>query len=170
MIWIALTAAFGPLIVPASTLAEPGRDDSLRAFLQQRFHDERDSTPSANYVAAWADLNGDRRPEAIVAMSSGMLCGTGGCPLFVITQAGHSWRVVSETSITNAPIRALTTRSHGWLDLGVVVRGGGARQHNVRLSFNGRTYPGNPSLAPALPGRPTGRVLITDDDPTRPLF
>lgn len=170
MIWIALAAAFGPLIVPASLLDQPDRDQSLRTFLQQRFHDERDSTPSATYVAAWADLDGDRRPEAIVAMSSGMLCGTGGCPLFVLTPAGRSWRVVSETSITNAPIRALTTRSHGWQDLSVVVRGGGARGHAVRLSFNGRAYPGNPSLAPALARRASGRVLITDDTPARPLF
>ena len=170
MIWIALAAAFGPLIVPASLLDQPDRDQSLRTFLQQRFHDERTSAPDTRYVAAWADLDGDRRPEAIVFFLSRGFCGTGGCTLYVFTGAGGSWRQVGHIMITRAPIRVLATRSHGWRDLRVQVAGGGVRAFVARLAFNGRRYPGNPSLAPAVRRGTPGRVLITDQDAMRPLF
>ena len=170
MFWIALAAAIGPLIVPASTLDQPDRDQRLRTFLQQRFHNERTNAPDTRYVAAWADLDGDRQPEAIVSLFSSSFCGTGGCTLYVFTGAGSSWRQVSEIMIINAPIRVLMTRSHGWLDLSVQVAGGGGRAFVARLSFNGRRYPGNPSMAPAVRRGTPGRVLITDQDPMRPLF
>jgi hypothetical protein len=57
----------------ASPLAgQPSSDDqSLRAFLQARFHDDRANYPDTRYVTAWADLNRDGRPEAFVYLISG---------------------------------------------------------------------------------------------------
>ena len=157
----------------AGLRAQPSPDDqSLRAFLQARFHEDRETYPDTRYVAAWADLDGDRRPEALVYLLSGAFCGSGGCKLLVLTREGRSWRTVADTSVTSAPIRLLATSSHGWRDLAVTVAGGGARAHEALIAFNGRIYPRNPSVPPARAlRRPApGRVLIRDEDQGRPLF
>jgi hypothetical protein len=153
--------------------AQPGpADQSLRTFLQARFQQDRADFPDTRLVTAWADLNGDGRPEAIVYLISGNFCGSGGCNLLIFTPAGRSWRTVAQMSVTNPPIRLLGTSSHGWRDLAVTVSGGGVRRHEVLMSFNGQTYPGNPTVPPARAFRRTvpGRVLISDSDPAQPLF
>ena len=151
--------------------AQPGaRDSALRDYLQARFRANLAGDPDARYAAAWADLNGDGRPEAIVYLLSGQYCGTGGCNLMVFTPAGRCWRQVADVTIANPPIRLLNSASHGWRDLAVTVAGGGARTHEALLAFNGRSYPGNPSMAPALRQRVPGRLLIADEDRGRPLF
>ena len=144
---------------------------SLHAFLRTTFADARQDYPETTYVAAFADLNGDGREEALVSLYSGMFCGSGGCALYIYTPAGSSWREVAELTIVNAPVRLLATRTHGWRDLAVMVRGGGFElPGEARIRFDGRTYASNPSLAPALRRGTSGRVLIRDEDRGRPLF
>ena len=100
-----------------------------------------------------------------------MFCGSGGCALYIYTPAGASWRQVAELTIVNAPVRLLNTRSHGWRDLAVHVRGGGIEvPYEARIRFDGRTYASNPSMAPRIRGRASGRVLIGGDAASRPLF
>jgi hypothetical protein len=85
--------------------------------------------------------------------------------------AGGSWRELAELTIVNAPVRLLNTRSRGWRDLAILVRGGGMDlPREARITFNGTTYWSNPSLAPRLRGRVPGRVLIADDAESRRLF
>jgi hypothetical protein len=163
---LALTLAASPLVAQPQT---PER--SLHDFLQTSFAEARADYPDSTYVAAFADLNGDGREEAIVSLYSGMFCGSGGCALYIYTPAGASWREVAELTIVNAPVRMLATRSRGWRDLAVVVRGGGMdRPHEAWIRFNGRTYASNPSLAPRVRGHVAGRVLIRDEDHGRTLF
>lgn len=153
----------------AGAQAQPQPEASLRSYLQRQLgEDGRD----ARYASAFADLNGDRRPEAIVYLMSGTLCGTGGCVLLVLTPHEQSWRQVGHLTVVNPPVRLLATQSHGWRDLGVHVAGGGARARDVRVTFSGRAYASNPSVLPThRVGRPTSsRTLIIDDDPGRPLF
>ncbi len=159
------------LATPALSQAQP--DHGLRAYLQQHFREYRQLEPDARYVAGLADLNGDGRPEAVVQMLAASYCGSGGCGLHVFSFRRGGWREISTLSITNAPIRVLNTRSHGWRDLSVRVSGGGIRRgYEAQLPFNGRTYPGNPSVPPArrLARRVPGRVLIAANDRGRPLF
>jgi len=158
-------------LLPASAGAEAPRDDALRGFLQTTFADARSEWLDTTYVAAFADLNGDGRDEALVSLYSGLFCGSGGCALYIYTPAGASWREVAEITIVNAPVRLLDARSHGWRDLAVQVRGGGMQiPFEARIRFDGRTYASNPSLAPRLRGRAVGRELIADDADRRPLF
>jgi len=164
-----LTLCFGaaPLLAQAST-----NDQSLRDYLRARFHNDHQYYPDTRYVAAWADLNADGRPEALVYLISGSFCGSGGCNMLILTPDGRSWWQVADMSVTNPPIRVLATSTHGWRDLAVTVAGGGARTHEVLLAFNGRTYPANPSVPPARALRRAvpGRVLISDGDRGRLLF
>jgi hypothetical protein len=155
----------------AALSARPSDDASLRAHLQARFHEDRANYPDMRYVSAWADLDRDGRPEAIVYLLSGATCGTGGCNLMILTPAGRGWRQVADISIVNPPVRLLATSSHGWRDLAVTVAGGGARAHEALLRFGGRTYPGNPSVPPArvLRRAVPGPVLIADGERGHPL-
>jgi hypothetical protein len=157
------------LAVPAS--AQTQQRDSFHAFLQSSFADARANWPDTAYVSAFADLNGDGREEALVALHSGLFCGSGDCALYIYAPAGASWREVAELTIVNAPVRLLDARSRGWRDLAVSVRGGGMDlPHEARIVFDGRTYASNPSLAPGIRGRAPGRILIGDDSVSRPLF
>jgi hypothetical protein len=157
-------------ILSAPAVAQPSQADRLHSFLQTTFADARQDWPETSYVAAFADLNGDGRDEALVSLYSGLFCGSGGCALYIYAPAGASWREVAELTIVNAPVRLLNTRSRGWRDLAVHVRGGGALPSEARITFDGRTYASNPSMAPRIRGRAPGRVLISDDSESRPLF
>jgi hypothetical protein len=159
------------LLLPGIAIAQPSRDQALRTFLQTSFAEARENYGDTSYVAAFADLNGDGRDEALVSLQSGLFCSSGGCALYIYTPTGTSWREVAELTIVNAPVRLLGTRSHGWRDLSVMVRGGGIEvPHEARIRFDGRTYASNPSTAPRLRGRAQGRVLIGDGSESRRLF
>jgi len=156
---------------PAVAPAQTPRDEALRLFLQSTFATARAEWPDTSYVSAFADLNGDGRDEALVSLQSGLFCGSGGCALYIYTSAGASWREVAELTIVNAPVRLLNTRTRGWRDLAVHVRGGGMDiPYEARIRFDGRTYASNPSMAPRIRGRAPGRVLISDDSESRRLF
>jgi hypothetical protein len=156
---------------PATASAQPSRDASLRTFLQTSFAEARADYGDTSYIAAFADLNGDGRDEALVSLQSGFFCGSGGCALHIYPPAGATWREVAELTIVNAPVRLLSTRSRGWRDLSVLVRGGGIEiPYEARIRFDGRTYASNPSMAPRLRRRAPGRVLIGEASESRRLF
>ncbi|HYI48540.1 MAG TPA: hypothetical protein VEX35_08755 [Allosphingosinicella sp.] len=160
-----------PLLLPAIAAAQPSREQALRTFLQTSFAEARENYGGTSYVAAFADLNGDGRDEALVSLQSGFFCGSGGCALHIYTPQGASWREVAELTIVNAPVRLLNTRSRGWRDLSVLVRGGGIEiPYEARIRFDGRTYASNPSMAPRIRGRAPGRVLIGDAAAGQALF
>jgi hypothetical protein len=163
-----LLLALAAVATPAA--AQPSRDAALRAFLQDRFAEDRAAYPDTRYVLAWADLDGDRRPEALVYLISGSSCGTGGCTLYIYTPEQGSWYQHGSLTVTNPPILVLNTRTRGWRDLAVRVRGGGARPHDAIVRHGRITYQSNPSLAPALARRPAGRIVIPASDRGRPLF
>ena len=125
------------------------------------------------YKVALADLDNDRRPEALIyAMDSGdgtggSLCGSGGCELYVLSLKARSYRVITAISLTRPPIGVLPTMTHGWHDLAVRVAGGGiVPGYEARLRFNGRTYPENPTVSPATRlARGFGKVVIRSMPP-----
>lgn len=161
---LALSAAL------AATPADAQRR-SLRAFLHHQLESEQD--PSLRYDAAFVDLDGDGRDEAVVYLTGNSVCGSGGCDLHIYTPKGRSWREVSALSISRPPIEVLPTRTRGWRDIAVFVAGGGIIPgYEARLRFDGRSYPTNPSVAPATPlaRRAHGRVLIDPAEKGRPLF
>ena len=167
----ALLFAAAALLLPTGAGAQPSREESLRSVLQAAFAEARENWAETRYVSAFADLNGDGRDEALVSLHSGLFCGSGGCALYIYTPVGSSWREVAELTIVNAPVRLLNTRSRGWRDLAVHVRGGGMDlPREALIRFDGRTYASNPSLAPRLRRGAPGRVLIDDSGEDRQLF
>jgi hypothetical protein len=151
------------------TEAKPsGAEETLRRFLQT-FDDDK----TTQYVAAFRDLNADGRPEAVVYLIGRKWCGTGGCTTLVLTPDGDFWRMVARITITRTPIRVLEETSKGWHSIGVWVQGGGIQPgYEAELPFDGKTYPGNPSVPPArqLKQKPSGETVIPSSPEAKPLY
>ncbi len=135
---------------------------SLQTYISGRWGQVDADT---GYRAALVDLNGDDRREAVVLMT-GDWCGSGGCSLWVLTPRGQSWRMVTQATVMNPPIRVLPSRSHGWSELSAMADDGPGPDYEVRLSVNGRL---NPTIT-RLPVPSNARVILTYDDPVRALF
>jgi hypothetical protein len=158
---------------PQSAVAPP-KSDSLKRFLQRHLKGSSLGVRQATrYVAAFVDLKGDGKQEAIVYVSGRRWCGSGGCPTLILEPAGPSYRIVTKILITRPPIRVLTSTSHGWRSLGVFVQGGGIQPgYEAELRFDGKKYPSNPSVPPArrLSESAAGKVVVDPSQEGVPLF
>lgn len=145
------------------------RSERLETYLRGALSEET----GTRYAVGFFDLDDDERDEAIVYLMGAFHCGTGGCETWVLAPEGSSYRVVSKISIVQLPVRALATKSHGWHDLGVQVRGGGIHHgYEARLSFNGKKYPSNPSVAPTkkITDAAAGKIVIPESAQAKPLL
>jgi len=127
----------------AATLAEADVAAALKAALEGDF--------DAHYFDAAVDLDGDGQQEILAYVAGPMVCGTGGCPLFVFRQGPDAYELVARMSVVQVPVRVSSQSTHGWRDLVVAVAGGGAPAGDVVLKFDGKTYPANPTVPPAEP-------------------
>lgn len=105
---------------------------------------------SQRFLSESIDLNGDGILDALVLLTGSNWCGTGGCTLLVLQGTASEFRLVSSSSIIQTPLIVSETRTNGWRDLIVDLRGGGATPGKVALKFDGKGYPSNPSTEPML--------------------
>lgn len=138
--------------------------------------DRSKSVPSATTIAAimaaeqrpgpfrmaQVDLNDDGRNEVIIRFDRGDSCGSGGCSAFILTPEGAGQRMVLRATLTRLPFRKLETRTNGWADLGVTVGGGGMPRQEMRLRYDGVSYPANPTTLPAAPSNAGAGTVILD--------
>lgn len=125
-----------------------------------------DEANSFDYTVRLRDLNGDGVAEALIYLRGPEWCGSGGCTLRVMRLRHGHWKTVNNVTVASLPLRELAHRAHGWHSLSVRVGGGGIlRAHDAALDFNGRRYPGNPTMPPARPlrGSVRGHVLMDYD-------
>lgn len=134
---------------------------SLKAFLRDYVSSPGYDYTRTRYIAAPVQLE-DNTTDIIVYFTDRRSCGTSGCTTLILASQGSSYKVITSIPAARLPIRVLDTRKHGWRDIGVWVQGGGIRPgFEAALSFNGTTYPVNPSVAPARKLQHTeGKVLI----------
>lgn len=136
---------------------------SLERFLETNSFGEKDGRR-----IALVDLDGRGPPEALVYLRGMDWCGSGGCTLLVLRERNGSWMRVSRITATRLPVRVLDRRRHGWHSLQVHVGGGGIASADVVLDFDGRRYPGNPTVvARTSTDAGAGRTLIDVDGSTR---
>lgn len=172
----------GLLILPLAAAALPARaapseaavklERELHSWVQGRAGKEEGSR-EARYSHAVTDLNGDGVPEALVYLGGPYRCGSGGCSLYILRRGAGAWRLINSVTLTKLPIRQLATSNRGWSDIGVYVQGGGIIEgYEAVLRFDGRRYPGNPTVAPAYRGRngAPGRILMSYGSRERRLF
>ncbi len=164
----------GPPISLALAQAQPilqtsARDESVKRFLQA-FDSERIPDKPTKYVAAFYDLNGDGKTEAIIYLSGGW-CGTGGCTTLILAEDGSSWRIVSKQPITRPPIRVLASTSNGWHSIGVWTSGGGIQAgYESELRFDGETYQIIPHQTRKSIEEPRGEAIISQEQWENPLY
>jgi hypothetical protein len=157
---------------------QPSRSEemttSLKRFLRNYLSDPKTGEDKTTRVAI-ADVQlRDRGDRQIIAYITGReWCGSGGCVTIILEPAGADYRVITEMTITRPPIRVLKTKCHGWHDISVRVQGGGiVSSYEAKLSFDGETYPMNPTVVPAqrISGKLAGTVAISRDDSGVALF
>jgi hypothetical protein len=155
---LGLTALALAFAFSGCLLAQSGRDsrppaESLRSFLQNRLRQRgEDVDKTTRYLYAFVDLDGQGKNNVVVYVTGQSWCGSGGCTTLVLAPSASSYRIVTRIPVTRLPIRLLSTRSNGWRDLAVWVQGGGIqRGYESLLPFDGKSYPANPSIAPARP-------------------
>jgi|SRR5208283_1249961 len=165
--WIILVAGYLWLLAPNAGQARGESQEtreSLNTFMERYLGPPSDSENGlTRYVSALVDLRDDGKREAIIYITDADWCGSGGCTTLVLEPENSSYRIITEMTIVRLPIRVLKTKTNGWHDLGVWVQGGGIQPgYEAWLSFDGQTYPTNPSMAPDPPSkkRAPGKVVI----------
>jgi hypothetical protein len=156
---VAATAACGggkpptPAEQPATApVPAPARDDaSAGDLLGAAVRAALEGDWEARYFDARVDLNGDGTPESIALVAGPMVCGTGGCPVFVFASGPDGYRLVSRLSVVQPPVRLAPRSSQGWRNLVVGIGGGGLAAGSAELRFDGTAYPMNPTVPPAEP-------------------
>ena len=115
---------------------------------------ECERMPAHRYTWSRVDLNGDGRTELIAQVVGPMFCGTGGCPLLIFREPSpEKLQLVTQMSLFKDPLIVTERRHHGWKNLITRVRLDAGNSYFAELPYHGRTYPTNPSLAPAIPLR-----------------
>src|SRR5271169_201136 len=155
-----------------STTAEDSMQ--LKSFLQDYLkvsHTAGGNT--TRYFAAFVDLKDGGKRQVIVYFTDQPSCGSGGCTTLILAPEGSSYKVIASITIVWPPIRILNTKSNGWRDIGVWVQGGGIQPgYEAQLSFDGKTYPSNPSMPPArrLVTEVAGEVVVPRTAEGTPLY
>jgi hypothetical protein len=147
------------------------QEDSLTTFLRD-YVGNSEVGKTTRYSSALVDLKDDGAREVIVYLTGDGWCGTGGCTTLVLEPEGPSYRVVTKITITRPPIRVLTSRSNGWHDISVVARINGIEPaHDAVLSFDGKSYPGNPTAPPSRKKTAAGgKIVVPYAGEGTPLF
>ena len=121
---------------------------ALRAFLQEYWRDpisgEVDETTRFSF--ADVDLDADGKSEVIVYVAGRWFCGSGGCRLLLLRTENGSFAEITRMTLARLPVVVLATSTNGWRDISMRLQGGGILPgYWVKLSFDGSTYPSNPS-------------------------
>lgn len=110
----------------------------------------------------FVQLASQNRPEAVVYLTGGGWCGTGGCTTLILTANAFGYKVISQIPATRLPIRLLRAKSHGWHDLAVRRLGDGFA-YEERLVFDGLGYwfSSSDDTGRSAVGREEGKVILS---------
>lgn len=89
------------------------------------------------YRQALADLDDDRRADAVVLLSGPDWCDSSGCQLLVFRGTTAGFEFISATKAAEPAVRVSSAKSNGWHSLVVGSPGHGS----VLLPFDGTKYP-----------------------------
>lgn len=159
--------------IPGSAYLQPAvsahTDSLVRASLQAMFKDDLAKNivddQSRSYSFFNTDLNDDGKQETFVALSGPYFCGTGGCNILLLDDAGKK---ITMFTVADLPVVIDSKKSNGYRDLFIQSKG---KWH--QLSYNGKSYPGNVSMQPLLttiPGDGLPRALDMNDKYPRYRF
>ena len=154
------------LVAPADSTDGVNRQSQLMAAVHSYVSPFDASWDSSAVRVAWVDVSGDGRDDALVYLTDGDWCGSGGCTVLVFEAMDEvdaeemgAFRPAAEISLMHGPIHVAQARSGEWSDLIVEDEQGAV----WRLPFNGETYPVSPADGRAVGGAtPPGVTLFAD--------
>lgn len=124
----------------------------------------------AEYRAELVDLNGDSAREALVLMLGRHWGGTGGQSMLLFRGMKNGFGYLGRMTCITAPMEGsvcvMDSKTAGWRDLAVRVRGHGAQQKYAAMKFSGARYPLNPPVQPVIKGWPDGEFVLISGDGT----
>jgi hypothetical protein len=142
----------------------------LGSFLKSHFHSDEAADKTLRYLATSVLLHNGDPPEIVTYVEGRNLCGSGGCGLAILTSDQGALHVLTETTVTQLPVRILNHSTNGWHDITVLARNG-VGGDEVVLKFNGKRYPSNPTLQPGHQRRKgDGVTLFTYDSVPTTLY
>ncbi|MCA1054435.1 hypothetical protein LCM10_05510 [Rossellomorea aquimaris] len=144
--------------------SETKRDRVLEKALIREFQLDQ-NTNGIKYYYNRIDLDGDGRLELFVYIVGSYLCGTGGCSAAIFKEKRGDYVLVSRFSLVNNPVIISDNKTNGYHDIIMNVYGGGIEPFFAQLRYDGKTYPGNPSMQSRLePGSVIrGKAVVADD-------
>jgi len=105
-----------------------------------------------DYYYNRVDLNRDGKAQVLVYMFGPEVCGTGGCGAYIFEPSQGGYTLLSDFALARNPIIVSEHKTHGWHDLIMFVAGGGIMPgYYAVLTYDGKSYPENPSGDPAKP-------------------
>ena len=109
---------------------------------------------TSEYSVAIAQLDGAGAKEAVVIFTGSHYRGSSGCSMKVLRRLKTgSYGVVSNLTLCRKNGIWVSPKTHkGWNDLVIHVSGGGAVAGKRLLTYNGNSYPRNPSTQPGFEG------------------
>jgi len=112
---------------------------------------------SSTYNFVRFDLNGDKRRDALIMIKSpyGYWCGKHGCVMMIMKAHDNGFTLVNSIQPVREPIYISKAKLNGWHNIIVRVSGRlNGETKDVALSFDGRSYPKDPSRLTEYPLNP----------------
>jgi hypothetical protein len=109
---------------------------------------------SRRFILFEYDLDNNGSNEIFTGFTGPFFCGSGGCTILLLAANGD---IITTFTVTDYPVVIASSTTNGWKDLYLESRG---KFHLA--TFNGKTYPSNPTLLPLvkqLPGDGLARAL-----------
>ena len=128
------------------------------------------SVAPSEYRPHLIDLNGDGIKEALVLMLARDWGGTGGQTLLIFCGVEKGFQFNGAMTCVRFPMEGsvcvMKSKSNGWRDLAVRLRGRGAGQKYAHMKFGGTRYPLNPTTEQELRGWPGSDYILISGDGT----
>ncbi|WP_260482284.1 hypothetical protein [Sphingomicrobium flavum] len=151
----------------AKTPPAPIDEQALASVMYEALKDDLSAPDTLQLQTGAADLDGDGEPEVLAYAIDPMICGSGGCSLYVLRRAGSSYRILDQIKPARLPIYKLPAAGDGWAELGVSVSGGGMAAAVMAVPHDGTGYADNPTVEPARAVDPGDAEIIIADPPLR---
>ncbi len=157
-LWARLFA--GPLAATPAAAGDPDHTEWEQARATAQRPSCMDVGP-LRYLHNRIDLDGDGQLETMAVVVGSYACASGGCTLMVFREGGGGLELVAENGLFQSPLKVISRRHRGWLDLTMPGSLHGAPDGMMELLFDGASYRPVPG-AGAEGARPTppGTVVL----------
>ena len=150
----------GPLAVTPVVAGDPDSTEWEQARAMAQRPPCADVGP-LRYLHNRIDLDGDGRLETVAVVVGSYACASGGCTLAIFREGeGGHLELVAESGLFQSPLRVISRRHRGWLDLTVPASLYGAPDGLLDLRFDGRSYRPVPLTPEEQAAVPAGTVVL----------